>query len=77
MGGGAQTHRVAVETTAWESWFEAQRSVDAQWVTVRVPADGPFSYEGRCLSFAWRASPGEPKELDVDPRRDVPVWVSP
>jgi hypothetical protein len=75
--GHAQTRRVAVETTAWESWVEAGRAAGVQSTTFRLPPDGPFSYEGRCLTFAWRASAREPKDLAIDPRRDVPIWVAP
>lgn len=77
MGHSTHARRVAVEAVAWEQWVEAQRATGTQTMTFRVPPDAPFSYEGRCLSFAWRASAREPKRMAIDPRRDVPIWVSP
>ena len=75
--GGGGSRRVSVETAAWESWIEASKSAGTQSVTLRVPEDGPFSYEGTCLSFAWRASAREPKRMAIDPRIDAPLWVGP
>jgi hypothetical protein len=42
-----------------------------------VPADGPFSYEGDCLSAVWSITAVEKRPRRSDRRLDAPVWVTP
>jgi hypothetical protein len=42
-----------------------------------LPADGPFSYRGDCVSYVWRASARLPKRLRFDRSHNVPFLVRP
>lgn len=59
------------QAIAWESWTPAGPG----GATLTVPAEGPPSYEGSAVSFAWavqaRPAGGGP------PSAPVPVWVEP
>jgi len=63
--------RVTATATAWEGWTPAGPG----GVTLTVPSEGPPSYEGTVVSFAWavhaRPARGGP------PSDPVPVWVEP
>jgi hypothetical protein len=45
--------------------------------TFRLPSDVPYSYEGSCLSYAWRISARAVRRLRRDARLDEPLWVEP
>ena len=65
------TNRVTSKATAWERWTPAGPA----GVTLTVPLEGPPSYEGTAVTFAWavhaRPAGGGP------PSDPVPVWVEP
>ncbi len=65
------SNRVTSTATSWEHWTPAGPA----GVTFTVPPDGPPSYEGTAVSFAWavhaRPAGGGP------PSDPVPVWVEP
>jgi hypothetical protein len=61
--------------TTWETWQHL--GPDTRTYRFLIPADGPYSYEGDCLSYAWRVSVREVRRLRVDPRLDRPIWVHP
>ncbi|MDQ3632716.1 MAG: hypothetical protein M3417_15895 [Actinomycetota bacterium] len=65
------TDRVTAKAIAWERWTPAGPT----GATFTVPPDGPPSYEGAAVSFAWavhaRPAGGGP------PSDPVPVWVEP
>jgi len=48
-----------------------------QVLTFEIPRELPCSYEGDCLSYAWRVSARLVRKLRTDPRIDHPIWVSP
>lgn len=73
---GEQTNRVTKTVDAAKEFRPAQR-VAQQTMEFQVPAESPFSYEGSAVSWAWHVSAVDRREHHVDPRRDVPIWVSP
>ncbi len=69
--------RRIAEEVAYESWFPAWRTEEQQLISFRIPADAPYSYEGECLSFAWRVSAREPDRVAAEGASDDPIWVLP
>jgi hypothetical protein len=65
------------EDVAYERWISAWRTEELQTVTFHVPQEAPYSYEGECLSFAWRVSAREVGRSDEDGVVDDPIWVLP
>lgn len=65
------TGRVTRMATAWEAWQPA----GALGATLTVPADGPPSYEGTVVSFAWAVYARPPG--GGPPSAPTPVWVEP
>jgi hypothetical protein len=65
------------EQVAYEAWVPAWRTEEPQTVAFHVPPDAPYSYEGECLSFAWRVSARERGRSDECRSLDDPVWVLP
>jgi len=49
----------------------------AQTLTFAVPADGPFSYKGDCVSAIWHLVAVERRPRRSDLSLDTPVWVLP
>jgi hypothetical protein len=72
-GGGVTIRETGVKAFH-EDW---QAFADGQTFTFRIPADAPYSYEGDCLSYAWRISARVPRRGRKDARYDVPIWVEP
>lgn len=62
---------------AYEQWQPLPAGAVEQTFTFSVPADAPYSYEGDCVSYAWRVSARRVKALQEDPRFDQPIWVEP
>jgi hypothetical protein len=70
--------RAIAQEVAYESWLPAWRSEEQQVFRFRIPRDAPYSYEGDCLSFAWRVSAREPDEgAAEDSVSEDPIWVLP
>lgn len=69
--------RQTAQATVYEQWQPLPAVVGEQTFTFRVPVDAPYSYEGDCLSYAWRVSARAPVRLRKDPRTDEPIWVDP
>ena len=65
------------EDAAFEHWEPVHTAAGEQVVTLEIPQDAPYSYEGDCVSYAWRVSARQVRRLLTDPRIDHPVWVSP
>jgi len=74
---GSYEHRVTEPTNVVEDWRDVAAGGATQSFTFTIPADGPFSYEGDTVSYAYRVSAREPTRLRADPHRDVPIWVAP
>jgi hypothetical protein len=74
---GRSRSRSTKAVDAHAEWVRAQPSSGPQQFTFTVPAAAPYSYEGDCLSYAWRVSARQPKDMGRDPVREVPIWVRP
>jgi hypothetical protein len=53
----------------------APQAAFGQRVELAVPADGPYSYEGECVSLSWAVVVRRAGERRLGPF--VPVWVEP
>jgi hypothetical protein len=68
--GGTTVVRRTAESTAHEEWRPG-----APTLTFEIPRDAPYSYEGECVSYAWRVSARVVRKLRSDPRLDHAIWV--
>jgi hypothetical protein len=68
-----QTH----EATVHEQWQAVPPGAAEQTFGFLVPVDVPYSYEGDCVSYAWRVSARAVQPLRKDARLDQPIWVQP
>jgi hypothetical protein len=62
---------------AFEQWQAVEPPAGEQVLTFEIPRELPCSYEGDCLSYAWRVSARLVRKMRTDPRIDHPIWVSP
>jgi hypothetical protein len=65
------------EANAHEDWRQVERTTGDQSVEFELPLEVPYSYEGDCVSYAWRVSARVARKLRSDPRIDHAVWVRP
>lgn len=72
---GATELRQTAEDTAHEQWQAIETASGEQTLTFEIPRDAPYSYEGDCVSYAWRVSARIPRKLRLDRRTDRPIWV--
>jgi hypothetical protein len=73
--GSDSRSRVTDTAPAWQAWVPAPHAVFGQRVELTVPADGPYSYEGECVSLSWAVVVRRSGERRLGPF--VPVWVEP
>jgi flagellar biogenesis protein FliO len=73
----AITRTVTESSVAYEQWTTIEHTAEPQAVTLQVPPDAPFSYEGTVLTYAWRVTARELVRRRTDPTVDVPIWVTP
>ena len=45
--------RVTDTASVWQQWVPAPHAALGQRVELALPADGPYSYEGDCVSLRW------------------------
>jgi hypothetical protein len=67
--------RVTASASIWQQWVPAPHAGLGQRVELALPADGPYSYEGDCVSVGWAVVArrvGEKRSA-----RPVPLWVDP
>lgn len=67
--------RETTQSTAYEQWQPVEPVSGEQVLTFEVPREAPCSYEGECVTYAWRLSAREVRSLRPDPRLDHPIWV--
>jgi hypothetical protein len=67
--------RVTDSAPAWQAWVPAPHAALGQRVELTVPADGPYSYEGDCVSLSWAVVVRRVDERRLGPF--VAVWVAP
>jgi hypothetical protein len=75
--GGTVVVRQTNQSTAYEQWHPVEPAAGEQSFAFEIPCDAPYSYEGECISYAWRLSVRRTRKLRPDPRIDHLVWVSP
>jgi hypothetical protein len=63
------------DTIAFEEWQPVEPVAGEQHYTFTIPRDAPYSWEGECVTFAWRVSARGPRRLRWDPRIDHAIWV--
>jgi len=67
--------RVTDSASVWQEWVPAPHGALGQRVELALPADGPYSYEGDCVSFGWAVVVRRVGEKRV--AEPVPLWVAP
>jgi hypothetical protein len=75
--GVSTVSRQTVEAAVHEQWQPVPPAVREQTFTFEIPDSAPYSYEGECVSYSWRASARAVRRLRRDPRLDLPIWVQP
>ena len=61
--------------SVWQQWVPAPHGALGRRVELALPADGPYSYEGDCVSFGWAVVVRRVGEQRV--AEPVPLWVAP
>jgi hypothetical protein len=74
---GVITVRQTSRANAYEHWQGVEPAAGEQTFSLEIPSDAPYSYEGDCISFAWRVSARRVRTMRADPRVDHPIWVQP
>jgi hypothetical protein len=73
--GNDSRSRVTASASVWQEWLPAPHGALGQRVELALPADGPYSYEGDCVSFGWAVvARGVGEQRVAEP---VPLWVAP
>jgi membrane protein implicated in regulation of membrane protease activity len=73
--GDESRSRVTATASVWQQWVPAPHAALGQRVELALPADGPYSYEGDCVSFGWAVVVRRVGEKRV--AEPVPLWVAP
>jgi hypothetical protein len=73
--GSDSTSRVTDTASVWQQWVPAPHAALGQRVELTLPADGPYSYEGDCVSLGWAVVVRRAGEKRV--AEPVPLWVEP
>ena len=68
---GSYTVRETEPVDVITDWRDVSSKARTQSFTFTIPADGPFSYEGDTVSYAYRISARERRKMRTDPHRDV------
>lgn len=75
--GGEDGGRTTFRATAHESWQPLPSMQGEHSATLTVPADGPFSYLGSCLSYKWEVVARGRKARALDARASSEIFVRP
>ena len=67
--------RVTDTASVWQQWVPAPHGALGQRIELTLPADGPYSYEGDCVSFGWAVVVRRVGHKRV--AEPVPLWVDP
>ena len=73
--GNDSRSRVTDSASVWQQWMPAPHGALGQRVELALPAEGPYSYEGDCVSFGWAVVVRRVGEKRV--AAPVPLWVAP
>jgi hypothetical protein len=75
--GASTVMRQTAVATIHEHWQTVPTGARDGVFQLSLPVDLPYSYEGGCVSYAWRVSARAAKPLRKDARLDQPIWVEP
>ena len=67
--------RVTDTASVWQQWVPAPHAALGQRIELALPAEGPYSYEGDCVSLGWAVVVRRVGEKRV--AEPVPLWVEP
>jgi hypothetical protein len=67
--------RVTDSASVWQQWVPAPHAALGQRVELALPVDGPYSYEGDCVSFGWAVVARRVGEKRFG--EPMPLWVAP
>ena len=67
--------RVTDKAVVWQQWVPVPHAALGQRIELALPAEGPYSYEGDCVSLAWAVVSRRVGEKRV--AEPVPLWVAP
>jgi hypothetical protein len=67
--------RVTDSASIWQQWVPAPHAALDQRVELALPPEGPYSYEGDCVSVGWAVVVRRVGEQRF--ARPVPLWVEP
>jgi membrane protein implicated in regulation of membrane protease activity len=73
--GNDSRSRVTDTASVWREWVPASHAGLGQRIQLAVPAEGPYSYEGDCVSLGWAVVVRRVGEKRV--AEPVPLWVAP
>lgn len=74
---GSSTVRSTRVIDAYAEWAPAQATGERQQLAFTVPSEAPYSYEGDCISYAWRVCARQRRRFGRSPVRELPIWVLP
>jgi hypothetical protein len=74
---GRRSSRQTRQVAAHEEWRPVDPAAPEHEVAFALPAQAPFSFEGDCVSYAWKVSAREVRPKRIDARLDHPIWVLP
>jgi hypothetical protein len=75
VGTSDSRSRVTHSAPVWQAWVPAPHAALGQRVELTVPVDGPYSYEGDCVSLSWAVVVRRLGARRLGP--PLPVWVEP
>jgi hypothetical protein len=75
--GASSVMRQTAVATIHEQWQTVPADARDGVFQFSLPVDLPYSYEGDCVSYAWRVAARAAKPLRKDARLDQPIWVEP
>jgi hypothetical protein len=73
--GNDSRSRVTDTASVWQQWVPAPHGALGHRVELALPAEGPYSYEGDCVSFGWAVVARRVGEKRV--AEPAPLWVAP
>ena len=75
--GEGGSSRTTFQGTAHESWQPLPSMQGEHSATLTVPADGPFSYSGSCVSYKWEVVARGRRARALDARASHEILVRP
>jgi hypothetical protein len=73
--GSDSRSRVTDTALVWQQWLPVPHGALGQRVELALPDEGPYSYEGDCVSFRWAVVARRVREQRV--AEPVALWVAP